>query len=315
MLTRCVDGEELQAQLAVRLVSVARSPHYPFRSAEARDDYLAFYDRRAARWPVPSETRMVPTSFGGTFVRISGPDGGAPLVLLPGMSSSGLMWETLVEPFARRYRTYAVDSVADVGRSVPTREPGSAADYAAWLDELFAALGLRDVNVIGMSYGAWMAAQLSLLRPERLRRVVWLAPAAVVGRLSIVWVVLALLSGLSPWIHRRFTDWMFADAVKTPEGRRIVEELIEDTQRMIRCFVRRPIVTPSRLPDADLGAIRVPTLLLVGAHETVLSARRAVERVRSVAPGIQAELVPDAGHDLPIAQRALVTQKVLAFLE
>jgi hypothetical protein len=37
--------------------------------------------------------------------------------------------------------------------------------------------------------------------------------------------------------------------------------------------------------------------------------------VRAVAPQIEAHLLADAGHDLPIAQRDLVTQKVLAFLD
>lgn len=294
---------------------MSRPAHFPFRSAAAREEYLAFYDRRAERWPIPSETRTVPTSFGETFVRISGPEGAPPLVLLPGMSSNGLMWETIVEPFARRYRVYAVDSVSDVGRSVPTRDLRSAADYAQWLDELFAALDLRDVNLVGMSYGAWITAHMALLRPERLRRTVWLAPAGVVARLSIRWVVLALLTAVSRWIHRRFTWWMFADAVKTPEGRRVAEELIADTQVMIRCYAPRPIVTPTRMSDAELGAIRVPTLLLIGEHETVGSAAKAMRRVRAVAPQIEAELVPGAGHDLPIAQRELVTRRVLEFLE
>lgn len=299
----------------VSAVSVARSPDYPFRSARAREEYLAHYDRRAERWPVPSETRRVPTSFGETFVRISGPEGAPPLVLLPGMSANGLMWETLVEPFARRFRVFAVDSVADVGRSVPANDLRSAGDFAAWVDELLTRLDLREVSLVGMSYGSWITANTALLRPERLRRTVWLAPAAVVARLSILWVVLALLTGFSRWIHRKFTYWMFADAVKTAEGRRIAEELIADTQVMMRCYVPRPIVTPSRLSDAQLRSIRVPSLLLVGEHETVGSARAAMNRIRAVAPQIEAELIPDAGHDLPIAQRELVVARVIAFLE
>ncbi|MCZ7682916.1 MAG: alpha/beta hydrolase [Sandaracinaceae bacterium] len=294
---------------------MSRPPHFPFRSAEAREEYLAFYDRRGERWPLPSETRTVPTSFGETFVRITGPEDAPPLVLLPGMSSNGLMWETMIEPFARRYRTYAVDSVSDVGRSVPARDVRSASDYAQWLDELFEALELRDVNLVGMSYGAWITAHMALLRPERLRRTVWLAPAGVVARLSILWIVLALLTAVSKWIHRRFTYWMFADAVKTPEGRRIAEELIADTQVMIRCYAPRPIVTPTTMSDAQLRSIRVPSLLLVGENETVGSASKAMRRLSRVAPQIEAELIPGAGHDLPIAQRELTTRRVLEFLQ
>lgn len=288
--------------------------HFPFRSPEARQEYLALYDERAKRWPVPSETRLVHTSFGETFVRSSGPKGAPPLVLLAGMSANGLLWESLIEPLARSYRTYAIDSVADVGRSLPTRPVESAEEFAQWLDELLEALELEEVNLVGMSYGAWIAANTALYRPARLRRAVWLAPAAVVAPLSVLWVVLALLSGVSRWIHRRFTLWMFADAVKTPEGARLVEELISDTQVMIRCYVRRPIVVPTTLSDAQLRSIRVPTLLLLGEHETVGSASRVMKRVRRVAPQLEAELVANAGHDLPVAQRAVVLERVLAFL-
>jgi len=45
---------------------------HPFRSAAKRDRYLASYDARAARWPVPSRGVFVDTSWGETFVRISG---------------------------------------------------------------------------------------------------------------------------------------------------------------------------------------------------------------------------------------------------
>lgn len=293
---------------------MSRSDYFPFRSSKAREEYLAFYDERAKRWPVPSESRTAPTSFGETFVRVSGPEGAPPLVLLPGMSSNGLMWETLIEPLSRGFRTYAVDSITDVGRSVPTREVRSAEDYARWLDELFDALDLRDVNLVGMSYGAWITAHMARLRPERLRRTVWLAPAGVVARLSFRWVVLALLTALSAWIHRRFTWWMFADAVKTPEGRRVAEELIADTQVMIRCYAPRRIVTPTTMSDEELRSIRVPSLVLVGEHETVGSATKALRRARRVAPQLRLELVPGAGHDLPIAQRELVVRRVLGFL-
>ena len=58
--------------------------YHPFRSAEAKEEYLALYDRRIKRWPVASETRMIETSHGHTFVRISGPVDAPPLVLLHG---------------------------------------------------------------------------------------------------------------------------------------------------------------------------------------------------------------------------------------
>jgi hypothetical protein len=101
--------------------------YYPYRSAEARDTYLSFCDVSAGQWPVVSESRVVSTSYGRTFVRVSGPGGGQPLVLLPGMASSSLFWAPNIEAWSVQYRTYAVDTIGEVGRSVCTKSMDGSA--------------------------------------------------------------------------------------------------------------------------------------------------------------------------------------------
>ena len=46
--------------------------YHPYKSAEAKEQYLKFYAIREKRWPVASRSRLVATSYGQTFVRISG---------------------------------------------------------------------------------------------------------------------------------------------------------------------------------------------------------------------------------------------------
>ena len=94
---------------------------HPFKSAAKRDRYLANYDARAERWPVPSRSVYVDTSWGETFVRISGPvdvrnDNEDTM-----LAQSGLMYEPNIAAWSERYRVYAVDNVFDFGRSVYVR--------------------------------------------------------------------------------------------------------------------------------------------------------------------------------------------------
>jgi len=63
------------------------SEYHPFKSRDTKEKYLNYYDAKANEWLIPSETRMVDTSYGQTFVRISGPEDGKPLVLLPGATA------------------------------------------------------------------------------------------------------------------------------------------------------------------------------------------------------------------------------------
>jgi len=58
----------------------------------------------------------------------------------------------------------------------------------------------------------------------------------------------------------------------------------------------------------------VPALYLVGEHEKIYSAQKAIQRLRKVAPNIKAVVIPNAGHDLTIVQAEMVNTKVLEFL-
>jgi hypothetical protein len=95
--------------------------YHPFKSEKAKQTYLTYYDEHAKRWPIPSEEKMVKTSFGQTFVRISGPEDDPPLVLLPGDSENSLTWIPQIEALSADHRTYAVDNIFDWGRSIYTR--------------------------------------------------------------------------------------------------------------------------------------------------------------------------------------------------
>jgi len=68
------------------------------------------------------------------------------------------------------------------------------------------------------------------------------------------------------------------------------------------------------LQDEELARLPAPALYLVGENEKIYSASQAVQRLKRVAPQVQIEVIPDAGHDLTLVQADLVNSKVLEFL-
>jgi hypothetical protein len=97
------------------------SAYYPYRSEAARDSCFALFDTVAAReWPIVSEERTVSTSYGPTFVRISGPTSTPPLVLLAGAATTSLMWRRI----SRHYppgTALSLSTRSETGRSFCTR--------------------------------------------------------------------------------------------------------------------------------------------------------------------------------------------------
>jgi pimeloyl-ACP methyl ester carboxylesterase len=293
------------------------SPHHPFRSEQAKQRYLSLYDRRAEAWPVASETRMVCTSYGDTFVRMSGPEGAPALVLLHGVGGHSLQWISNVEALAAHYRVYAVDDIAGQGRSAYTRTLETTDDYTNWLDEVFHGLDLgENINLMGLSYGGWQSAQYALRFPDRLDRIVLLAPAGTILPLRFEWIARAALTALPHRIFARsFLFWLLEDlAHKDEASRELLEQWVDDAYVAGRSFKPIRPVNPTVLTDAEWRTIRVPVLFLVGENEKIYDAREAVERLNDVAARVETHVIPDAGHDLTIVQADLVHERVLDFL-
>ena len=290
-------------------------PWHPFRSAASKQEYLAFYDARAQRWPIPSESTMVSTTFGDTFVRVQGPADGPPLVLLPGDSETSLSWIPVIDAFASEHRVYALDHINDMGRSIYRSEPRRPDDFVRWLDELFDELQVHNVRLVAHSYGAWISALYALKFPERLDKLVLLSPPATVLRPPLGLLARAILYGTFPRrsIVRRYLYWYAPDSVRDDLTRATIDEMVEEDILARRCFKRRKFVVPTVLSDEDWQRLTVPTLYLVGRNDVSYSAEQAVRRLAAVAPQVKTAIT-DGDHHLTIVQPDWVIQHVLGFL-
>jgi len=272
---------------------------------------------RAKKWPVPSETMTIDTSYGQTFIRISGPADATPLVLLHGGSGNSLQWIPNIKALSEFFKTYAVDSIYDYGRSIYTRLIEKPDDFVNWLDELFSSLRFGDnINLMGLSYGGWLTSLYALRFPDRLDKIVLLAPAFTVLPVRLEWIIRAIAGSLPHrYFARRFMYWLAEDLVHKDEAGRITaEEMADDAFMAMRCFKPKRMVYPTVLRDKELQSIKVPALYLVGENEKIYSARKAIQRLNKVAPHIKAEVIPNAGHDLTIVQAEMVNRRVLDFL-
>ncbi|KPJ88505.1 MAG: alpha/beta hydrolase [Spirochaetes bacterium DG_61] len=293
-----------------------KEPYHPFKSNEAKETYLTYYDEHAKQWPIASEFKMVETSFGQTFVRISGPEDGPPLVLLPGDSENSLAWIPQIAALSVDYRTYALDHIFDNGRSIYTRPMEKPGDFVQWLDELFTALELDSINLVGFSYGGWQASLYALAYPQRLNKLILIASVGVLpARLEVL--VRGMIYYFIPtsFIVRRYLYWYNADAVKKDEtSREAINNMVNEALLSFKCFKRRKFVPPTVLTDQDWQSLEVPTLFLVGENEVTYSAQKAIRRLNGVAPEVKTEITPDAGHDLAIVKTEWVNNEVLKFL-
>jgi pimeloyl-ACP methyl ester carboxylesterase len=67
--------------------------------------------------------------------------------------------------------------------------------------------------------------------------------------------------------------------------------------------------------DDEWKELQMPVLLLIGDHEIMYEATKAIGEAKRRFPNLQAELIRDAGHFLLNDQVQQVNQKVMIFLD
>jgi pimeloyl-ACP methyl ester carboxylesterase len=294
------------------------SDFHPFKSEDAKARYIAFEENMKKKWPVVSEERTVQTSFGKTFMRISGPVDAPPLVLLPGGGCNSLIWNANIKALSEEYRTYALDNIYDYGRSVYTREIKTGAEFSEWLDELFDSLRLgNDIRIMGYSYGGWVASQYVINHPGRLSRVVLIAPAWTVLSVSNEFVF-KMVTTLIPirYFKKKAIYSVGKDILDLcKDGKEIVDDRIEFIEIAYSSFKFKRIPNPTVLTDSELQNIKTPLLCLIGSNETMYSADSAINRLKKINPQIETEIIPGTGHGLIFTHTELVDGLILKFMK
>jgi len=279
-----------------------------FDTPDGRAKYIAAYDAMFALWKVPHDDIDVKTSYGSTHINVSGPGDAYPLVLLHAAGLSSTVWFANIAELSAHHRVYAVDVIGDAGRSVADRLMTKRTDYAQWLREVFDGLNIERCDLLGHSYGGWLTLNMALAYPERLRKIVLLAPAASFRPLGFITKLILYLGQFK--IHPPAGSMLKAIAAKGT----VLEETFIHLMEMVTRYCSPATMYPTVYTDEELKQIDRPVLLLVGAGEKIYNPQKAIEHAHRWMPDLTAEIIPNAGHLLVMDQPEIINALILRFL-
>nr|WP_308200084.1 alpha/beta fold hydrolase [Kibdelosporangium philippinense] len=221
------------------------------------------------------------------------------------------MWEPNLLAFMQHGPVYALDLIGEPGRSEQTAPIRNAEDQAAWLETVLSALDLRDVHLVGYSFGGWLATNLAVRAPDRLASLTLIDPVQTFGRFPIPLLVRTALT-LIPGIRRRarqsFMEWVSDGAEVDSDDP--VATVIDEGMRTYRIA----LPTPVRFTDAQLRSVKVPVLALIAGRSVIHDGEHAAARARELLPDARVELWPAATHAIAGESAAEVNARVREFL-
>jgi pimeloyl-ACP methyl ester carboxylesterase len=292
-----------------------------FKSPKGEAEYMAAYEATMQLWPVPYESMDIQSRFGSTHLVICGPKDAPPLVLLHCFFTSLTVWAYNIADFSRYYRVYALDMMGQPSKSIPDQPISNREEMAEWLTGILDALGIRQTDLVGYSYGGFAALNYAIRAPDRIKKLILLSPA---GGLVPLWkqfyirgMLSAALSSLSQYTTNiLWFNWFFYKLnLKNENTQRIFNRLSNQFALGMKYFRMGTTVLPFTYKDEELRSVKSPTLLLIGKQEALYDPVAAIERAKKLIPNIQTELIPQASHDLPVSKAEIVDQKILKFLK
>jgi 3-oxoadipate enol-lactonase len=243
---------------------------------------------------------------------------GEPLLLIAGFGCDHLFWSQLVPVFAPQHQVIVFDN-RGVGQSAAPDGPCSirqmADDSAALLD----AIGVGKVHVAGQSMGGLIAQELTLARPQQVRSLTLISSCAKCderGKAIIeTWGELA--GTVEPrMMARLLMPWLYTHAFYAKPG--AVEQWM--TALLENPFPASPqgLYHQSRaISSSDtvdrLGAIRCPTLVLVGQEDILLPVAFSEQLAQGI-PTAELIVLENTGHGLLVETPEAVAKAMREFL-
>ncbi|MEJ8302656.1 alpha/beta hydrolase [Saccharibacillus sacchari] len=283
---------------------------------ELENSYYKAYDKTLTLWKTEFASERVTTTFGETHVLVSGKPSSPPLILLHAHEFSSTMWYTNIAELSECFRVYAVDILGDKNRTKVTRFPNTREEYADWLEEVLNHFKVNTASIVGISYGALMALNFAILRPERVGKLFIMSPSMGISNINGFYVAKLIVNSVvssRPQFISKLMHWMFDERFhpQTEFYEQIVAGAVWGNPHSHVQKGKR--VWPYLFKNEELSQIKCPVHIVVGDKDPTQNIEKTIQRAQSYIQGVTTERIK-SGHFMNMETPEIVNFKILEFM-
>jgi len=247
---------------------------------------------------------------------------GEEILFINGLAADLTTWSAQFSDLSRDHRVILFDNRGTglSGKADGSLSTGILADDVAGL---LSGLGIPSATLVGHSMGGLIAQQVALRHPSRVRRLVLAATVSRSpkrGNLSLyLWPEVLEKIGVPAFVDLMITQNLSLGYIER-NWRRILflrQLLVNHLQEVpldpaaLRKYVAAAL---EHQPGAELGRIRVPTLVIGGDQDTIVPPHLAAELAGKI-PEARLEIMADAGHNLMLERPEEFNRLIRTFIQ
>lgn len=254
------------------------------------------------------DEQIIELQGGRTKTRVLSKGTGAPVVFIHG--AGGLLWDPFLDKLAEGHQVVAPEHPGS-GESQGLEHLEDLWDLVLYYADLFDALGLGPVPVVGHSFGGMVAAEIAATHAERVPRLVLIAPIGL-------WRDEYPVPEISAIPPDKLPGLLFADPTG-PAARAMPRPDPTDPEALFQASLTIAAVNQFIWPLPDKGLskrlhrIKADTLVVWGAQDKLVAPVYGEDFARAI-PGARLELVEGAGHVPQLEQFSATSELIGTFL-
>ena len=183
--------------------------------------------------------------------------------------------------------------------------------YQGFLASHEATRGRRDISVVGLGYGGWIAAEMATMTPAAFHRLVLVGAMGIKPEQGDI-ADQALLSYID-YVRLGFADGAAFDRHYGAEPSTSLLEQWDLNREMTFRIAWKPYMYNTSLPHL-LGAVSTPTLVVWGGENRIVPVECGERYVKGLRQA-RLQIVEGAGHFLEMERPDELGRHVLAFLK
>ena len=152
-----------------------------YKNKETKHLLMQLYDEKLASLNIEYSALDIYTSFGRTRVVQTGKTSGKPIVIFHGFNAGSPITLEALLGLIIDYNIYVIETVGQATKSGGEIMDVKGDAFAIWAHEVIEKLGLHQINIVGISYGAFIVGKIITHKPDRIDKCILVVPSGIVN--------------------------------------------------------------------------------------------------------------------------------------
>jgi len=282
-----------------------------YKNSSAKADLMRLYDEKLEDLKIDCTHIDIPTNFGKTRVVKAGNPEGEKIVMFHGYNAGAPITLEAVKEILDTYCFFVIETPGQATKSEEIQIPIDDDSFACWVEEVLNQLELSKVNIIGISYGAFIVEKLMTYKPEYIQKCILVVPSGIVsGDLweSTMKLTIPLIRWKITKTEKHLKSFLSAFAP-------IEDDFLVKMLSLIMKGVKLDTRIPKLLRPKDIENFKAPVYIIAAIDDVYFPGEKIVVRSKELFCNLkEVHLLKESKHMPAQSTYPIIQQKIAEWI-